>query len=288
MFRAAVPQDSGCSCIPREQEFFLQSGSHRKYQFVNTKNFLCIGLQQQHLFDLLHDICGGSWSGNIPNAIPVYARQAACLRCQWRGKRLFISIRRQFTNRQLKTGERLKSINLSIGWPKIRYHIQSHLFYCMFPSGKFHGVWILCANVSEHSVFSIFIGGYEDGAECSETSAYKIQTPGDYPEESIKHSEYGEIWNKESFILFILFYFLILFYLFILLYFILFYLFILFCLILFILFYLILFTYFILFYLFILLILSYFIYLFILFYFILHNFFPFYPEYWWRRRRTSV
>ena len=82
MFRATVPKDSGCSCIPREQEFFLQSGSHRKYQFVNTKNFLCIGLHQQLLFDLLHDICGGSRSGNIPNAIPVFARQAACLKRQ--------------------------------------------------------------------------------------------------------------------------------------------------------------------------------------------------------------
>ena len=43
---------------------------------------------------------------------------------------------------------------------------------------------------------SIFIGGYlsayEDGTECSETSAYKIQTPGNYPEESIQHSEQGE------------------------------------------------------------------------------------------------
>ena len=28
--------------------------------------------------------------------------------------------------------------------------------------------------------------------ECSETSAYKIQTPGSYPEESIQHSEHGE------------------------------------------------------------------------------------------------
>jgi len=27
---------------------------------------------------------------------------------------------------------------------------------------------------------------------CSETSAYKIQTPGNYPEESIQHSEHGE------------------------------------------------------------------------------------------------
>jgi len=28
---------------------------------------------------------------------------------------------------------------------------------------------------------------YEDGTECSETSAYKIQTPGNFPEESIQH-----------------------------------------------------------------------------------------------------
>jgi len=27
---------------------------------------------------------------------------------------------------------------------------------------------------------------------CSETSAYKIQMPGNYPEESIQHSEHGE------------------------------------------------------------------------------------------------
>jgi len=28
--------------------------------------------------------------------------------------------------------------------------------------------------------------------ECSETSAYKIQTPGNHPEESIQHSGHGE------------------------------------------------------------------------------------------------
>jgi len=36
------------------------------------------------------------------------------------------------------------------------------------------------------------ISVYEDGTECSETSAYKIQTPGNYSEESIQHSEHGE------------------------------------------------------------------------------------------------
>jgi hypothetical protein len=28
--------------------------------------------------------------------------------------------------------------------------------------------------------------------ECSETSAYKSQTPGNYPEENIQHTEHGE------------------------------------------------------------------------------------------------
>ena len=36
------------------------------------------------------------------------------------------------------------------------------------------------------------IPAYEDGTECSEKSAYKFQTPGNYPEVSIKHSEHRE------------------------------------------------------------------------------------------------
>ena len=39
---------------------------------------------------------------------------------------------------------------------------------------------------------SSYLSAYEDGTECSETSAYKIQTSGNYPEESIRHSEHGE------------------------------------------------------------------------------------------------
>jgi len=39
---------------------------------------------------------------------------------------------------------------------------------------------------------SSYLSAYEDGTECSETSAYKIQTPENYPEESIQHSEQGE------------------------------------------------------------------------------------------------
>jgi hypothetical protein len=38
----------------------------------------------------------------------------------------------------------------------------------------------------------LHLRAYEDGTECSETSTYKIQTPGNYPEELIQHSEHGE------------------------------------------------------------------------------------------------
>ena len=40
--------------------------------------------------------------------------------------------------------------------------------------------------------YSSYLPPYEDGTECSETSACKIQTPRNYPEESIQHSEQGE------------------------------------------------------------------------------------------------
>ena len=32
--------------------------------------------------------------------------------------------------------------------------------------------------------------------ECSETSEYKIQPPGNYPEESLQHSEHGESFKS--------------------------------------------------------------------------------------------
>jgi len=42
------------------------------------------------------------------------------------------------------------------------------------------------------SLFHMHLPAYEDGTECSETSAYKIQTPGNYQKEIIQHSEHGE------------------------------------------------------------------------------------------------
>jgi hypothetical protein len=37
--------------------------------------------------------------------------------------------------------------------------------------------------------YSSYLSAYEDGTERSETSAYKIQTPGNYPEESIQQED---------------------------------------------------------------------------------------------------
>ena len=41
-------------------------------------------------------------------------------------------------------------------------------------------------------VISLHLPANEDATECSETSAYKIQKPGSYPEESIQRLEKGE------------------------------------------------------------------------------------------------
>jgi hypothetical protein len=42
--------------------------------------------------------------------------------------------------------------------------------------------WINTLTIPKHRYSS-----YEDGTKCSETSAYKIQTPVNYPEENIKY-----------------------------------------------------------------------------------------------------
>ena len=44
---------------------------------------------------------------------------------------------------------------------------------------------------------SSHLPAYEDGTQCSETSAYKIQTPGNYPEESIQQV-HRSLQNCES------------------------------------------------------------------------------------------
>ena len=51
------------------------------------------------------------------------------------------------------------------------------------------------------TLFSIFIGrvdktNYEDGTEGSETSAHKIQTPGNYQKEKYNILNMAEVWNQ--------------------------------------------------------------------------------------------
>jgi hypothetical protein len=53
------------------------------------------------------------------------------------------------------------------------------------------------ANILDPS-HSSYLPAYENGTEFSETSAYKIQAPGNYPEESIQHSEQDEFLKSRS------------------------------------------------------------------------------------------
>jgi len=73
----------------------------------------------------------------------------------------------------------------------------------MLSFGWYPSVWILYADVSEHSVCSIFIGRFHlpmkmEQTECSETLAYKIQTLGNHPKESMQHSGHGESFKSRS------------------------------------------------------------------------------------------
>jgi hypothetical protein len=61
----------------------------------------------------------------------------------------------------------------------------------MLSSELFPGVCSLNANVLEHCVCSMFIGEW-GRTQCSETLEFKLQTPGNNPEESIRHSKHSE------------------------------------------------------------------------------------------------
>ena len=76
--------------------------------------------------------------------------------------------------------------------------------------GYFPGVWLLLnADVSEHSIFSIFKGWIwsvkyhiqplkMEQIECSETSAFNNnQTPGKYPKDYTQYSKHGESFKSE-------------------------------------------------------------------------------------------
>jgi hypothetical protein len=49
-------------------------------------------------------------------------------------------------------------------------------------------------------IFHTYMPMKMEQTECSEISAYKIQTPGNYPEESVQHSEHGESLKSRIYI----------------------------------------------------------------------------------------
>jgi hypothetical protein len=49
----------------------------------------------------------------------------------------------------------------------------------------------------EKPTHSSYLPAYEDGTVCSETLACKIKMPGNYPEESIQHSEHDESFKSK-------------------------------------------------------------------------------------------
>ena len=51
------------------------------------------------------------------------------------------------------------------------------------------------------SVHASYLPAYEDGTECSETSAYKIETPGNYPKGNTLYSEHGESLKSRNYYL---------------------------------------------------------------------------------------
>jgi len=68
---------------------------------------------------------------------------------------------------------------------------------CIISFGWFPSVWILCADVSEHSVQFSVDTTCEDGTECFETSAHKIQTPGNRPKERIQANNLSsKFWEQ--------------------------------------------------------------------------------------------
>jgi hypothetical protein len=48
-------------------------------------------------------------------------------------------------------------------------------------------------------LFHTYLPMKMEQAECSETSAYKLHTPGNYPEEDMRHSEHGESLKSGTF-----------------------------------------------------------------------------------------
>jgi len=113
-------------------------------------------------------------------ACGTYGREEKCLRGLRWGK---LKVRVGLENQAVDGGilkwllKRYDGIFISIGW--------------------FLGVWILCADVSEHTVCSIFIGSVRRNNGCGkgtkmEQGVAEIRIPENHPKERIRYSEDGE------------------------------------------------------------------------------------------------
>ena len=82
-------------------------------------------------------------------------------------------------------------------------------FCCILCFGWFPGVWILCADVSEHCLFHLHRSCEQEenilvhttslvGTEYSETSADRIQTLWNCPNERMQHSQQGESMKSRN------------------------------------------------------------------------------------------
>ena len=76
-------------------------------------------------------------------------------------------------------------------WPEpVERRVTHPYSLTLLPTGSGHfwaklsSLWI---PIHFLNIVILHISAYEDGIECSETSAYEIQTPGNYPEESTRH-----------------------------------------------------------------------------------------------------
>ena len=87
-------------------------------------------------------------------------------------------------------------------------HKTANLSCCILSFGWFLGVRILHADVSEHCVFHrhrcelLRLPMTMKQTRCSETSAYKIQTPESLPKERIQHPEHGESLKSRTAVVF--------------------------------------------------------------------------------------
>jgi len=79
------------------------------------------------------------------------------------------------------------------------FHIMLYVFFWVIP----RRLNFICLRFGTLCLFHLHRQGhlpaYGDGTECSEMSAYKIQTPGNYPEENIQHTEHGESLKSGTF-----------------------------------------------------------------------------------------